>query len=637
MSHEQHACGCGAEAGHAHEMQKQSSGFPEGTGRILLGSGLFAAALFAPAGAVKLCLFAAAYLVCGSEVLTASVRNVFRGEFLDENFLMSLATLGAFAIGEYPEGVAVMLFYQIGEFFLHWALHRSRRSVRALMDLTPQTVFVRRQESWTEVPVQSVCPGEAFLVKPGGRVPLDGVVKKGNSSVDASALTGESVPVSVCPGQEVLAGVIVLDGSLELEALRPFTDSAVSKILELVEHASAKKTPSERFITRFARWYTPAVVAAALLTAFVPPLFFAGADLKTWVYRALIFLVISCPCALVLSVPLGFFGGIGAAARRGILIKGSGSLEGLANGQIMAFDKTGTLTEGRFEVSGVFPAKGFDRETLLELAAYAESVSAHPVARAVCRAYGREVDSRRLSDAREKAGLGVSVRLDGRKVYAGRAAGLRAGANSQPQAAPGTCVFVEADGRFAGSLTLRDVLKKDAQRSVAELKKLGFSQTVMLTGDNASAARDAADRAGVDRVEASLLPADKVAAVERLLQEKTPGRTVLFAGDGINDAPVLALADVGIAMGALGSDAAVEAADVVLTDDRPSKIPLAVRLSRFTVKIVKQNIWFALAVKAAVMVLGAAGQASLWEAVFADVGVSVLCVLNSLRPLAYKD
>ncbi len=603
--------------------------------QIVLGGMLFAAALIVPA-ALQLGLFVLAYLVCGGDVLYRSVRNVARGEWLDENFLMSLATLGAFAIREYPEAVAVMLFYQTGEFFLHWAVHRSRRSVRSLMELQPHTVWIKQGDKWAEVKPQSVQKGDVFWVKPGERVPIDGVVRKGRSLIDASALTGESLPYCASAGQELLAGVIALDGELELQALRPYASSAIAKILELVENASAKKTPTERFITRFARYYTPAVVAAALLTAFVPPLLLPDASLKVWLYRALIFLVISCPCALVLSVPLGFFGGIGAAARRGILIKGSGSLEGLAKGSIIVFDKTGTLTRGQFEVSGVYPAGGFSKEQLLELAAYAESASTHPLAQAIVKAYGQEIDRTRLADMREKAGLGVFARVDGREVFAGKKSGLGAVSEEQTPQLEQTAVFVEVDGVYAGALALSDAVKPDAAQAVAALKKLGFAQSIMLTGDRPQPARLAARQCGVDKVYASLLPADKVGAVEQLLKEKKPGSTLLFAGDGINDAPVLARADVGIAMGALGSDAAIEAADVVLTDDKLSKIPQAVVLSRFTVQIVKQNILFSLLVKAAVMGLGILGLANLWEAVFADVGVAVLAVLNSLRPLACK-
>lgn len=604
--------------------------------KIIFGAVLFASAWACAAGGVRTALFVAAYLLCGAGVLLKSVRHILRGDFLDENFLMALATAGAFAIGEYPEAAAVMLFYQTGEFFMDWAQDRSRRCVRALMDLKPQQVRVQEGGEWKEVAPEQVAAGAIFLVKPGERVPLDGVVLQGRAWTDASALTGESLPVEVSAGAEVLSGVISLDGALHMRALRPYAGSAVARILELVENAAAKKTPTERFITRFARYYTPVVVIAAVLCAVLPPLLLPQAQLKDWVYRALVFLVISCPCALVLSVPMGFFGGIGAAARRGVLLKGSGSLEALAHGEMMVFDKTGTLTTGHFAVSGIYPEEGFSAGKLLEWAAYAESTSNHPIAAAVCKAYGQGIDHARLGDVCEQAGCGVSVQVDGRKVFAGGAGGMGAEFKA-PAGAQGTAVFVRVDGKYAGYITLSDQLKPDTPRAVAELKRAGFAKVVMLTGDRKSAAQAVAQQAGVDEFYAGLLPADKVSRVEQLLKEKTPGRTLLFAGDGINDAPVLARADAGIAMGALGSDAAVEAADVVLTDDNPAKIPQAVRLSRFTLRVVKQNIWFSLGVKAAVLALGAAGVANLWEAVFADVGVSVLAVLNSLRPLAYKD
>ncbi len=604
--------------------------------KIIFGAVCFAAAWACPEGAVRTAGFVAAYLCCGAGVLLQSVRHIFRGDFLDENFLMALATACALAIGEYPEAAAVMLFYQTGEFFMDWAQARSRRSVRALMELKPRQVRVQDGGVWKEVPPEQVAAGTVFLVKPGERVPLDGVVLRGRAWTDGSALTGESAPVEVSAGAEVFAGVISLDGVLQMRALRPYAHSAVARILKLVEESSSKKTPTERFITRFARYYTPAVVLAAVLCAVLPPLFFPQAQLRDWVYRALVFLVISCPCALVLSVPMGFFGGIGAAARRGVLLKGSGSLEALAHGEIMVFDKTGTLTTGHFGVSGVFPAEGFTAPRLLELAAYAESVSNHPLAAAVCKAYGKDIDPARLGKAEEQAGRGVCARVDGVEVFAGSGCGKGAEWKA-PAAAPGTAVFVWANGKYAGAITLADQLKPEATRAVAELKQAGFSKVVMLTGDCAPAAQAVAQQAGVDEFYAGLLPAEKVARVEQLLNERTPGRTLLFAGDGINDAPVLARADVGIAMGAFGSDAAVEAADVVLGDDNPARIAQAVRLSRFTLRVVKQNIGFSLGVKAVVLALGAAGLANLWEAVFADVGVSVLAVLNALRPLAYKE
>lgn len=632
MGHHHTECSC---CGHGCCATRKEF-FPRGKTAVISGGVLFVAALLFPAGYVSTALFVAAYAACGAGVLVKAASNILHKDFLDENFLMALATLGAFALGEYPEAAAVMLFYQIGELCLDWAVNRSRRSVRALLDLQPQTVRVLRENQWKEVPAQAVQAGETFLVKPGERIPLDGLVLKGTAMADASALTGESLPVPAKENKELPAGAIILDGALEMRALRPYAASTVAKILELVENAQSKKTPAERFITRFARIYTPAVVLAALLTAFLPPLLFPSAKLSVWGYRALIFLVISCPCALVLSVPLGFFGGIGAAARRGVLMKGSGGLEALAKGAVMVFDKTGTLTEGRFEVSGIYPAAGFDPQRLLELAAYAESTSNHPLAQAVCRAYGREINRARLGRSTETSGRGVSAEVDGMSVRAGTPE--FAGAEQAPSAQipHATAVFVNIDGKYAGALSLSDRVKEDAVAAVKELKKQGFGKIVILTGDRPAAAAAAAQKTGVDEFYASLLPQDKLEIVERLMRQKPAGRTLLFAGDGINDAPVLARADAGIAMGALGSDAAIESADIVLTDDKPSKIPQAVRLSRFTLGVVKQNIAFSLAVKAAVMALGLLGEATLWEAVFADVGVSVLAVLNSLRPLAYK-
>ncbi len=604
--------------------------------QIAAGGILFAAALCGPEGWGRLGLFIAAYVVCGGDVLYRSVRNLLRGEWLDENFLMSLATVGAFVLGEYPEAVAVMLFYQTGEFFLHMALHRSRHSIRALMELQPQTVWRWEDGEWKASKPDTVQKGDLLRIRPGERVPVDGVVKKGYSLIDASALTGESLPQEAAPGEELFSGMIALDGEMELEVLRSYANSAVAKILELVENASAKKTPTERFITRFARWYTPAVVTAALLTAFLPPLLFAEAQLDVWAYRALIFLVISCPCALVLSVPLGFFGGIGGAARRGVLIKGSASLEGLAKAAVMVFDKTGTLTRGQFQVNAVYPSANFSKEKLLELAAYAESASTHPLAQAVVKAYGQPIERGRICAVREKAGIGVFAQIDGQEVFVGKKSAIKAVSEKLGPAVGHTAVFVSVDGKYAGVVELADTLKSDAAQAVAELKKLGIKQTVMLTGDRPESASAVARQVGVEQVYDSLLPSDKVRVVEELLRVKEPAATLIFAGDGINDAPVLARADVGIAMGALGSDAAIEAADVVLTDDKPSKIPYAVAISRFTVQIVKQNIVFSLLVKAGVMALGIFGMATLWEAVFADVGVALLAVCNSLRPLYFK-
>lgn len=601
---------------------------------IFLAAIIWVGALCRPDGLFQYALFVVAYLTCGMKVLQRAVKNLIHGQFLDENFLMALASLSAFAIGEYAEGVGVMWFYQVGEFAMDWAVHRSRRSVRTLMELTPPVVHVKQNEQWRAIAPQEVQTGEILLIKPGERVALDGIVLQGNTHVDLSALTGESVPLSVMQGDEILAGGIVLDGAIEMRVTHPFTDSAVSKILQLVEHAYTKKTPSEKFITRFSRYYTPAVVAMALLVAFVPPLLFADATLKVWLYRALVFLVISCPCALVLSVPLGFFGGIGAAAKHGILIKGSGSLEALARGQMIAFDKTGTLTQGNFAVNSVVAQSGFTKEELLKFAAYTESGSNHPLARAVCAAYHHPIDETCVQERREEPGQGARAKVCGQTVLVGKAQFMPVPIDDMPAQ---TAVFISVDGIYAGYITLADQPKTDSRHAVEQLKSLGFTKTIMLTGDHAAAAAQAAKQIGVDEYMPSLLPGDKVRQLEILLAQKAAGRTVIFVGDGINDAPVLACADVGIAMGALGSDAAVEAADIVLANDQLSKIPFAVRLGRFTIQIVKQNICLALAVKTVVLVLGAWGLATLWQAVFADVGVAVICVFNSLRPLVYKE
>lgn len=633
MTDKSSVCTCCDGCGATHEAGGWKHLLPEGKTAIIWAAILWAAAWLFPKGGIELGFFIAAYLVCGWEVLYKSVKNLLHGEFLDENFLMSLATLGAFVLGEYPEAVGVMCFYQIGEFFMEQALHRSRRSVRALMDLTPQQVHLKQEGVWKEVSPKQVETGAIILVKPGERVALDGKVLQGESLLDTSALTGETVPRRIAPGQEVFAGVIVLDGALELQVLRPFTDSAVSKILELVEHSYSKKTRSERFITRFARWYTPLVVLAALLTAVLPPVLFEGQTLHIWGYRALIFLVISCPCALVLSVPLGFFGGIGAAAKRGILIKGSGSLEGLAKGEIIVFDKTGTLTQGAFCVTQIITQPGFEQAQLLAWAAAVESHSTHPIARAICQAYGKTLENFSVTQRKEQAGQGVTAVIDGQEIFVGK----NIGAWPEATQVSGTQIFITVNKQFAGSILLTDQLKAQAKQSVLALKTLGFKRTVMLTGDQAMLAQEVAQQTGIDVFYAGLLPTDKVQRVEELLLSKTQGRTLLAVGDGINDAPLLARADVGIAMGALGSDAAVEAADVVLVDDNLVKIPLGVKLGRFTLRVVKQNIIFALAVKLLVMLLGVLGDATLWQAVFADVGVALLCVLNSLRPLAYKE
>ncbi len=585
-----------------------------------------------------LAAFALAYAIAGWEVLWTALRNIARGEVFDENFLMAIASLGAIALGDVAEGAAVMLFYQVGEWFQAFAVGRTRGSVAALMDLRPESARVRRDGRETEVAPEEVRPGETVLVRPGERIPVDGVVLSGLSALDTAALTGESLPREIGPGENAASGCINLTGLLEIRATKAYADSTVARILALVEEAAERKARTEAFITRFARWYTPVVVVAAVAVAALPPLL-AGGAWGTWVYRALTFLVISCPCALVISVPLSFFGGIGAASRRGILLKGSTCVETLANVRTVVFDKTGTLTRGAFAVTQVRPV-GMSRERLLEVAAHAESVSTHPLAAAVVRAWGTTIRAGAVTEAREVAGQGVRVRFEGHAVLAGNARLMAsAGIALPPADEPGSVIHVAVDGAYAGSLLAEDTPKPDAAEAIAALRAVGVRRTVMLTGDGESAARRVAAALGLDRFFAKLLPADKVAHVEELLRETRaddPRARLAFVGDGINDAPVLARADLGVAMGALGSDAAIEAADVVLMDDKPSKIAVAIRIARGTLAIAWQNIVFAVGVKAAILVLGALGLANLWAAVFADVGVCFLAVLNAVRALRLR-
>lgn len=557
-------------------------------------------------------------------------RNILNGQVFDENFLMSIATIGAFAVGEYAEGVVVMLFSQIGQLFESYAVGRSRESIASLMNIRPDSATVLREGRLITVDPYNVGIGEIIVVEPGEKIPLDGIVRSGASSIDSSALTGESLPRDIVSGSEALSGCINLTGVLEIEVTKEFGESTVSKILELVENAASKKAKTENFITKFARYYTPCVVAAAVLLAVVPPLILSE-PFSGWINRALIFLVISCPCALVISVPLSFYGGIGGASKRGILIKGSNYLEALSKTELVVMDKTGTLTKGTFSVESVNPVD-ISAEKLLEYAALAESYSNHPISASLIRAYGRETDLSRVSNARESAGHGVMADVDGLPVLAGNAKLMKeAGVDCSVPARPGTAVHVAVDGRYAGYILIADEIKEDAKNAVEEMRKAGVKKTVMLTGDAGSVAVYIAGKLGIDEVHSELLPADKLDQVERLGKETSKEGKLAFVGDGINDAPVLSQADIGIAMGGLGSDAAIEAADIVIMDDRPSKIPVAIRISRKTMRIVWQNIIFSLAVKAAVLALGAVGIATMWEAVFADVGVSVIAILNAVR------
>ena len=610
--------------------------------RILIGLAVFAAGWCVPSawleGWAARGVFAVAYVIAGWDVLWASIRNILRGEVFDENFLMAVASVGAMALGDFAEGAAVMLFYQVGEWFQAYAVGRTRGSIAALMDIRPDFANVLRGGETLRVDPEEVRVGETILVRPGERVPLDGTILKGESALDTAALTGESLPRPVMPGDPAPSGCINLSGLLEIRADKHYGDSTVARILQLVEEAAERKARTEAFITRFARVYTPFVCIAALLLALTPPLLFGGAW-GVWVYRALTFLVISCPCALVISVPLSFFGGIGAASRRGVLLKGSSALETLAHVRTVVFDKTGTLTRGAFAVSQVLPAPGFDRTALLTLAAHAESASTHPLAKAIVAAAPGAIDTAAVANLREHAGRGVSADIRGRTVLAGNAALLRANAIEPPADAltlPGSTILIAIDGAYAGAIVAQDQPKEDAKAAIDGLHRAGVRKTVMLTGDNEPAARAVAESLGLDEWHAKLLPADKVTHVERLLDEThaDPKARLAFIGDGINDAPVLARADLGVAMGALGSDAAIEAADVVLMDDRPSKLAAAIRIARGTLAIAWQNIVFAIGVKAAILILGALGLANLWLAVFADVGVAFLAILNALRALA---
>ena len=601
--------------------------------RIFAAGVLFLIALLIPAqGLPRLLLFLIPYGVIGWDVLWRAVRNLTRGQIFDEHFLMSLATVGALAIGEYPEAVFVLLFYQVGELFQSCAVGRSRRSIAALMDIRPDVARVERNGALEEVDPEEVFSGDILVIKPGERVPLDGVILEGSSALDTAALTGESLPRSVSPGADVISGCINLTGLLRVQVTKPFEESTVARILELVENASGRKARAEAFITKFARYYTPAVVVAAVLLALIPPLFFQG-GWGDWLGRACSFLVISCPCALVISVPLAFFGGIGGASRAGILIKGGNYLEALANTETVVFDKTGTLTRGVFNVTAIHPEQ--EREAdLLELAALAESWSDHPIAHSIREAYGAELDTSRVTGVEERSGRGVQVQVDGRTVCVGNDTLMEEiGIAWHPCHQVGTTVHVAVDGVYMGHLVISDQVKEDAADAIQALRACGVRKTVMLTGDAQAVGEDVARRLGLDEVHAQLLPADKVDRVEDLLRQTSPRGALAFVGDGINDAPVLSRADIGIAMGALGSDAAIEAADVVLMDDKPSKIALAIRIARKTRSIVRQNIVFALGVKFLVLGLGAFGLANMWEAVFADVGVSVIAILNSMRAL----
>ena len=603
--------------------------------RVIVSIALVAVIWLSPAeGWLGGALYLLPYLLVGYDVLWEAVEGVFHGEVFDENFLMAVATVGAIALGDWREGCAVMVFYQVGELFQSCAVDKSRRSISDLMDIRPDHANIEKDGALAQADPGDVEIGTIIVVQPGERIPIDGVVTEGESAVNTGALTGESLPRQVRSGDEVLSGCVNESGLLHIRTTKKFGDSTVARILDLVENSGKKKSEAENFITRFARVYTPAVCCCALALALLPPLFMWDASvIGEWITRALTFLVISCPCALVISIPLSFFGGIGGASARGILVKGGNYLEALARMDCVVFDKTGTLTKGVFQVIRTQP-EGMDEQTLLSWAARAECYSGHPISQSLKAAWGGEVQNGQVTDAEELGGYGLTARVDGHAVAVGNKRLMeKLGLNpAEPQQA-GTVVFVAVDGVYAGWILLGDVVKDRAREAIRGLKAEGISKTVMLTGDTDAAARQVASQLGVDEVHSQLLPADKVQQVERLLQERKDGRLLAFVGDGINDAPVLTRADIGIAMGALGSDAAIEAADVVLMDDDPAKIALAMRISRRTLRIVRENIVFALAVKAACLVLGAVGVANMWLAISADVGVMVLAVLNAARAL----
>ena len=604
--------------------------------RIIIAAVLFAAGSLLPLGpTVEMGVFLVCYAVIGWDIVWKAVTNILHGQVFDENFLMTIATIGALILGEHSEGVAVMLFYQVGEWFQSYAVSKSRKSIASLMDIRPDYANVERNGKLEQVDPDEVNIGDTIVVKPGERVPLDGKIIKGTSALDTSALTGESMPRDVEPGMEVISGCINQTGILTIQTTKKYGESTVAKILDLVENASDKKGKTENFISRFARYYTPIVVFAAIALAILPPLV-TGQPFSVWIYRALTFLVISCPCALVISIPLSFFGGIGGASKIGVLVKGSNYLESLAHTEVVVFDKTGTLTKGSFAVSQI-KAIDMKEEQLLELAAYAEDYSNHPISQSIQKAYGKKIDNSRISDVQEIAGHGVRAVIDGKTVLAGNAK-LMNGENIvyTPSDAIGTVIYLACNGKYAGYIVIEDEVKADAPAAIRALKEVGVRKTVMLTGDADAVGKKVAQKLGRDQAYTELLPADKVDRVEAMLKQTSEKGKLVFVGDGINDAPVLARADVGIAMGGLGSDAAIEAADVVLMTDEPSKISAVVRIARKTIRIANENIVFALGVKLLVLILGATGYANMWAAVFADVGVSVIAILNAIRAMRVK-
>lgn len=607
--------------------------------RIIIGAAVLATAILLSLNNewLQIALFIISYIIVGGDVVKRAVKNIFKGQVFDENFLMSIATIGAFFIGEYPEGVAVMLFYQVGELFQSYAVGKSRKSIASLMDIRPDYANVKKGDELVKVDPDEVQIGDIIVIKAGEKIPLDGKVIEGSSMIDTSALTGESVPREVEVGSDILSGCININGVITAEVTKEFGESTVSKILDLVENASSKKSNSEQFITKFARYYTPVVVIIAVFLAIIPSLVIDGATFSDWIYRALAFLVVSCPCALVISIPLSFFGGIGGASKKGVLVKGSNYLEALAETEIVVFDKTGTLTKGVFNVQEIHP-EGVSKEELLELTAHAESYSNHPISLSMKRAYSKEIDNGRISDVEEISGHGVIATVDGKKVMAGNIKLMKMMDIPYFKGELiGTIVHVAVNNKYIGYIVIADEVKEDSAQAIKELKAANIKQTVMLTGDNKSIGSKVAKELGLDKVYAELLPADKVEKLEELFSQKSKKGKLAFVGDGINDAPVLARADIGIAMGGLGSDAAIEAADVVIMTDEPSKIATTMKISKKTLKIAHQNIVFAIGIKIIVLILSAFGITTMWAAIFADVGVTIIAVLNAFRALNVKN
>ena len=581
-------------------------------------------------------IFIVSYVIVGFAILKKAIKNIFRGKVFDENFLMSVATLGAFAIGEYPEAVAVMLFYQVGELFQDYAVDKSRKSIASLMDIRPDYANIYTDGDIKKVDPKEVKIGDIIVIKPGEKIPLDGRIIEGNTTIDTKALTGESIPREVTKGDDILSGSINLNGVIKVEVKKEYGESTVSKILDLVENASSKKTKSENFITKFAQYYTPIVVIIAVVLAIVPPLIIQGANFEEWIYRALSFLVVSCPCALVISIPLSFFGGIGGASKMGVLIKGSNYLEALSNLEIAVFDKTGTLTKGVFEVQKVSPTK-MTQEELLKIAAYSENFSNHPISGSIKRAYNKEIDEKQIMNYQELSGFGVEASIEGKRVLVGNEKLMQKENIKCPICQEiGTILYIAVEGEYAGYILIADEIKTDSKKAIEELKKNNVKNIVLLTGDRKKVGESVAKQIGINTVFTELLPDGKVKKVEELLKNKSENGKLAFIGDGINDAPVLSLADIGIAMGGLGADSSIEAADIVIMTDEPSKVSKAIKLSKRTMRIVKENIIFAISIKILVLILAAIGIATMWGAVFADVGVSIIAIINALRALNIK-